>query len=107
MQNDFESIVNVGSRTFLHANDIVMMVAEINYTTLFLSNGNKLLVSYHLGKLHERLINYPSFIRPNRNTIINTNHLEDFGIDTLKINGHIIKVSRRRKEAILDSLRIT
>ena len=104
MIQNFENFVNIGSRTSLNANDIVMLVAEINYTTLYLKNGKRILVSYHLGKLHDRLVDYPSFIRPNRNTIININHLEGIGLDSLRIHGYEIKMSRRRKEKILDQL---
>lgn len=106
MVHNTQNLVNIGSRTSVNANEIVMLVADINYTALHFADGQQLLVSYHLGKLHERLVDYPAFIRPNRNTIININHLEGFDMNTLKIMGQLIKVSRRRKEAIFDSLRI-
>ena len=106
MIQNTENLVNIGSRTSLEVNDIVMLVAEINYTSLYLTNGNRILVSYHLGKLHGRLVNYPIFIRPNRNTIINTNHLENIGLDSLRIQGIEIKMSRRRKEQILNQLNL-
>ena len=106
MKQNTENLVNIGSRTSLEVNDIVMLVAEINYTSLYRTNGNRILVSYHLGKLHGRLENYPIFIRPNRNTIINTNHLENIGLDSLRIQGIEIKMSRRRKEQILNQLNL-
>ncbi len=99
-----ENFVNVGSRTTLDINDIVMLVAETNYTTLHLSDGNQILVSYHLGKLQGRLLNYPVFIRPNRNTIINTNHIEKIGTESIRIHGFDIRMSRRRKEKIFNNL---
>jgi two-component system LytT family response regulator len=98
------TIVHVGSRTHLISSDIVLLVADINYTSLYLSNGEKLLVSYNLGKLQERLSSHKTFIRPNRNTIVNMDYVTDFDLNFIQINQKNVLISRRRKENILSEL---
>lgn len=92
-------MIDVGSRTKLFPNEIVLLEADINYTLLHLVDGKKITVSYHLGKLQERLSRHSSFIRPNRNTIVNLNYVSDCNLDKLTINSQIIQISRRRKES--------
>lgn len=95
-------LVHIGSRKIVLAQDIVLLQAEINYTFLYLSNGQKIVVSYHLGKLQERLNIYQAFIRPNRNTIVNLNFVTTYNENFLKINDTTIQISRRRKELVSD-----
>lgn len=98
--NPDERHVHVGSRTVVIAQDIVLLHAEINYTLLFLANGQKIVVSCNLGKLQDRLIVHKTFIRLNRKTIVNSNFVTNYNKDSLKINGTIVKISRRRKDII-------
>lgn len=97
-----KNFVHVGSRTELFAQDIVLLEASINYTLLYLANGEKLVVSYHLGKLHERLGEFSSFIRPNRNMVVNMHFLMAYTSDSLNINQRTVTISRRRKEVVFD-----
>ena len=95
-------LIHIGSRTQIMASEIVMLEAEINYTRLFLNNGKNIVVSYHLGKLAERLANHESFVRPNRNTIVNLSFLTHYCISSLTIKQKAVAISRRRQtEAII------
>lgn len=93
-------LVHVGSRKLILAQDIILLQAEINYTYLFLSDGQKIIVSYNLGKLQERLNIHQAFIRPNRNTIVNLNFVTKYNENFLNINGTTVHISRRRKELV-------
>lgn len=93
-------LVHIGSRKFVVAQDIVLLQAEINYTFLYFSNGQKIIVSCHLGKLEERLNDYQAFIRPNRNTIVNLNFVTNYNENFLNINGTTVHISRRRKDLV-------
>ncbi len=96
------TIVHVGSRTHLDVSEIVMLEAEINYTRLYLNNGEKLLVSYHLGKLAGRLAKHESFVRLNRNTIVNLSFLTHYCNGSVVIKQKAVAISRRRQtEAML------
>lgn len=100
-----KNLVDVGSRTKLFAQDIVFLEASSNYTLLYLADGQKLVVSYHLGKLHERLLGCNFFIRPNRNIIVNMHFLMSYTADSLHINQRTINISRRRKEMIFEHIK--
>lgn len=100
-----KNLVDVGSRTKLFAQEIVFLEASSNYTLLYLADGQKLVVSYHLGKLHERLLEYNCFIRPNRNIIVNMNFLMSYTADSLHINQRTINISRRRKEMVFEHIK--
>lgn len=100
--NQDKRVIHIGARTEVIAQDIVLMQAILNYTQLFLSNGKIILVSYHLGKLQHRLIKHNSFIRPNRNTIVNLNFVTNYNENFIKINDTIVQISRRRKDIVSD-----
>ena len=93
--------INVGSRTALFPNEIVCLEAEANYTTIHLSNGKKMMVSYHLGKLQERLLPYKTFVRANRKFIVNLDFLGDFNSQYMIVKGQEISYSRRRKDMVI------
>lgn len=93
-------LVHIGSRKIVLAQDIILLQAEINYTFLYLSNGQKIIVSYNLGKLQERLNIHQAFIRPNRNTIVNLNFVTKYNENFLNINGTTVHISRRRKDFV-------
>ena len=90
-------LINVWSRTYLDVSEIVMLEAEINYTRLYLNNGEKLLVSYHLGKLAEWLAEHESFVRPNRYTIVNLSFLTHYCNSSVTIKQKAVAISRRRQ----------
>ncbi|SOE23045.1 LytTr DNA-binding domain-containing protein [Spirosomataceae bacterium TFI 002] len=93
-------VIHIGARTEVIAQDIILMQAEINYTLLTLTSGPQIVVAYHLGKLQERLLDHQTFIRPNRNTIINLNFVTNYDEECISINDRKIQISRRRKETI-------
>ncbi len=95
-----KNLVDVGGRTKLFVQDIVFLEASGNYTLLYLAEGQKLVVSYHLGKLQQRLLGYNSFIRPNRNIIVNMDFLMSYTADSMHFNQRTINISRRRKEMV-------
>ena len=101
------AIVDVGGRRKLLTSEIVLLQAELNYTRLYLSDGEKIIVSYNLGLLQGRLSSFKSFIRPNRQTIVNLRFLEKYNDEFLIINKHKVLMSRRRKELILSNLKKT
>lgn len=107
LMNIIMAIIDVGGRRKLLTSEIVLLQADINYTLLHLSDGEKIIVSYHLGKLQERLSEHKSFVRPNRQTIVNLQFLKKYNDEFLTILNHKVQMSRRRKELILSNLKNT
>jgi DNA-binding LytR/AlgR family response regulator len=96
-------LIHVGFRTHLEASDIVMLEGNINYTFLYLADGRKIIVPYHLKKLSTRLVMHKSFVRPNKSAIVNLQFLTEYNDNSLTINQEIIRISRRRKEEIISN----
>lgn len=96
-------LIHVGSRTYLKASNIIKLEANVNYTFLYLADGRKIIVAYHLKKLAKRLEMHKSFVRPNKSAIVNLQFLTQFNDNSLTINQEIIRISRRRKEEIISN----
>jgi two-component system LytT family response regulator len=92
---------------FIGVENILYFHAEGAYTTVFLSNGKKFLVSKTLGDIEEML---PSeiFIRIHHSTIVNINAVThyirtDGGYVVINTNEKLM-VSKARKEVLLERL---
>ena len=94
--------VNIGGRMSVRPSEIIFLSADNNYTFLHLVNGNKLMVSYNLGKLQERLSEHIFFLRANRSIVVNMNFVTSFDANYLKINEMEVSVSRRCKKVFID-----
>lgn len=90
---------------FKNLNDIIYCEADRNYTTVYLSNKEKLIVSKTLKEIEETL-DGSGFFRAHHSHLINVTHIEryvrgDGGYVIMK-NGENITVARKRKEALLE-----
>ena len=101
---DSTNPIEVGSRLKFAPKELLILEADINYTNLHLVSGKKVIVSYHLGKLQERLASFECFIRPNRNTLVNINYIDAVADDCVMVGERQILMSRRRKEAVLATI---
>lgn len=87
-------------RKKINPSEIVMLEADINYTTIYLQDGEKILVSKTLKTL-ESALNNSIFCRIHRKILINRNHILDYNIklgEVLLTNHHVTFTSRRKKD---------
>lgn len=86
-------------QTKIHFSEIILLEAHINYTQLYLRNGQKVMVSKTL-KVFEDILSNHNFHRIHRAFMINGNHLKSYD-STLKevilTNNHRAVTSRRRR----------
>ncbi|MBC7863228.1 MAG: response regulator transcription factor, partial [Bacteroidia bacterium] len=98
---------------FIEITDIVLLEADGAYTTVFLKNGSKILVSKKLKFFEDILINRPGFFRPHRSHLININFIKKYirgENEILMDNQASVSLSRERKqdfEALLKELRLS
>lgn len=89
--------------------DVVRLEAFGNYTTLYLSNGKKIVASRVLGEF-ESMLDHPAFFRTHKSHIVNLNFVERYirgeGGSVILQDGSEIGVSRTAKTALLDQLAI-
>jgi two-component system, LytTR family, response regulator len=90
---------------FKNISDIIYCEADRNYTTIYLLNKEKLVVSKTLKEIEETL-DGSGFFRAHHSHLINVSYIEryvrgDGGYVIMK-NGENITVARKRKEALLE-----
>ncbi len=85
--------------------DIIRCEADHNYTTFYLTNGKKVLVSKTLKDYEEMLCDY-FFFRTHQSHLININHVVSFEKNDggyLKMaDGSSVPVSKRKREELLE-----
>ncbi|MEE9363972.1 MAG: LytTR family DNA-binding domain-containing protein [Cellulophaga sp.] len=95
-----------GKLLFLNSDEILYAESDGNYSTIFLSDGNKILLTKKLKEVN-RLLPEDSFFRIHNSYIINLNKIKEFlktdGYVVLESN-HKIPVSRQKKSDFLDML---
>jgi len=110
-----ENMADVGSKKialpiaegflFVEQNEIVYLEADNSYTTIFFTNGNKILVSRNL-KEFIALIDSPDFFKPHRSYYVNSIHIRQYNKQDngslVMNNGHTIYIARDRKQEFLD-----
>ncbi len=110
-----ENMADVGSKKIalpiaegflcVEQNEIVYLEADNSYTTIFFTNGNKILVSRNL-KEFIALIDSPDFFKPHRSYYVNSIHIRQYNKQDngslVMNNGHTIYIARDRKQEFLD-----
>jgi two-component system, LytTR family, response regulator len=88
--------------------DVLYLKAESNYTTLYISGGNKIVATRSLGEF-EKILNDPVFYRIHKSTIINLNYLSGYssyeGNYAEMADGEMLPVSRRKMNDFREILR--
>lgn len=80
--------------------EILMFESDVNYSQIWLCNGRKLIVAKTLKQISE-IVKNTSFIRVNRQIVLNAFHVKSLGSEQSKqtaelSNGLKITFSRRR-----------
>lgn len=105
-QNKKITINTDGKLVFLNSDDILYAESDGNYSTIFLTDGQKILLTKKLKEVNT-LLPQSSFFRIHNSYIINLNKIKEFlktdGYVVLESN-HKIPVSRQKKSDFLDML---
>jgi two-component system, LytTR family, response regulator len=92
---------------FLNVNEIIRCESNINYTTLFIKDKQKILVAKTLKEFEELLSEY-NFFRVHNSHLINLDYIKSYnkgkGGSVSMTDGSEIEVSTRRKEDFLKRL---
>lgn len=99
--------------TFVEVSDIILLEADGAYTTFYLKDGQKILVSKKLKFYEDILSNRSHFFRTHRSYFININYIKNYSRGENAIlmdNDFLVTISRDRKqefESLLKDLRIS
>jgi two-component system LytT family response regulator len=92
---------------FVEVSDIVVCMASSNYTTLFMADGRKKIISRTLKEFEEQLTPY-KFYRPHHSHLVNLDKVREYirtdGGYLVMSNEMKIPVSKNRKEDLLSLL---
>ncbi|MFN8116184.1 MAG: response regulator [Bacteroidia bacterium] len=99
--------------TFVEVSDIILLEADGAYTTFYLKDSQKILVSKKLKFYEDILSNRSHFFRTHRSYFININYIKTYSRGENAIlmdNDFLVTISRDRKqefESLLKDLRIS
>lgn len=90
---------------FLPINEILYLLSDGNYSTIFLENGQKIVSSRNLGE-YEHLFSELQFFRIHHSCIINLSHVREYlkgeGGSVILTDGTELDVSKRRKKEFME-----
>lgn len=92
---------------FVDPQDIIVCIANSNYTTVYFSDGRKRVISKTLREFEDMLVPY-NFFRPHNSHLVNLKLVSEFmrgdGGYLIMQNKMKVPVSKNRKEELLDLL---
>ena len=87
--------------------EVLFLKADVNYTEIFLQDGERVLVSKTLKELEKRFVNY-NFFRTHKSYMVNLKYVTGYqiheGLMVKLQDEHQVSLSRRRKEVFLDTV---
>lgn len=95
---------------FVKVDDIVRCEADGSYTQVFMSTGERIMVSKNL-KIYEDLFSGNSFLRVHKSHLINISYIDKYmntggdGGSIAMADGSVVEVSRRKKDELLSMLK--
>ena len=96
-----------GKIYLLEQDDVVMLKSDKSYTTIYLKDKSKIVVSKTLKEV-EKKFDFHQFYRVHNSYLINTNHvkeyLKSFGGELIMSNGLTASISRNKKNELLTKL---
>ncbi|MEP1854469.1 LytR/AlgR family response regulator transcription factor, partial [Nonlabens ulvanivorans] len=93
---------------FVKVGDIIRCESDNTYTTFFITDGRKIIVSKTLKQVEEMLDEY-GFFRVHNSHLINLSYLVEYlkgeGGQVKLSDGSVVDVSRRKKEEFLKHIK--
>ncbi|MBT8384612.1 MAG: LytTR family DNA-binding domain-containing protein [Bacteroidia bacterium] len=106
-KNDKISIAADGKIYLLERDDVIMLKSDKSYTTIFLKDDKKIVVSKTLKEV-EKKFEYSEFYRVHNSYLININHVKEYlksmGGELIMSNGMSASISRNKKSELLEKL---
>ncbi len=104
MKTKLETNIHIGGRQEVCPEEIILLVADINYTQVYFNDGSKVIVATTLGKLEKRFRVNPLFFRTHKSFLINLNFIanhENLAENFIRMSNETkVIVSRRKKLAL-------
>lgn len=93
--------VHIGGFRYVNAQDVIHLQADINYTNIYLTNGEKIYVATTIKKVFDALIPFGNFVRIHRGRAININYITQIDGNRICLEtGENMLASRRLKKEL-------
>jgi len=106
-KSDKINIAADGKIYLLDRSDVIMLKSDKSYTTIFLTNDKKIVVSKTLKEVEKKFV-YPEFFRVHNSFLVNINHVKEYlksmGGELIMTNGMSASISRNKKNELLERL---
>ena len=103
------SNVYINKKTQININEVTLLEADINYTTIHFEKGNPMVIATTLKKVEPLLAGH-SFLRIHKKFVLNLNYANDSVLNkgTITLQNNIeIKVSRRKRVELKKKLSLS
>jgi DNA-binding LytR/AlgR family response regulator len=89
--------IHLGSRKYVPPEEVQHLESDLNYTLIFLNDGQKILSSTTLKKIESRLMPFKNFVRVNKSLIVNLDFVENYeNVGFVLPDKRILTFSRRQ-----------
>lgn len=103
--NPESSFISIGGRKMVAPKQVLMLVADINYTTIHLYNGERFIIATTLKRVQKSLDSHGNFIRTNKKIVVNWDYVRSHCTKQLTLqNNQIILFSRRQGKLIMEKM---
>jgi DNA-binding LytR/AlgR family response regulator len=100
--------IHIGGRKEVCPDEVVLLIADINYTQIICTDGSKLLVATTLKELERRFCANPDFIRTHKSFVVNLQFISNYAsLDANfieMVNAAKVTVSKRRKPILQERI---
>lgn len=99
------NLIAIGGRIKVNPEEVLFLLADVNYTLVMFEDGNKTLVATTLGELEKRFIATNFFYRTHRSFLVNLQYIETIEKNKVVLkNKTSVLVSRRKIEVLKERL---
>lgn len=103
--NPKSNCIPIGGRKMVAPKQILMLVADVNYTMIHLSNGERFIIATTLKRVHESLDSHGNFVRTNKKFVVNWDYVRSHCSKELTLqNNQVIPFSRRQGRLIMGKM---
>ena len=97
--------VSIGGRKTILPKQVLMLVADVNYTTIHLFNGEQFIIATTLKRVKKSLDSHGNFVRTNKKFVVNWDYVSSHCAKQLTLqNNQIIPFSRRQGKLIMEKM---
>ncbi len=100
-----KTLIHIGGRTNVNSDEVIALVAAINYSLAYMHDGQVIVVATTLKKLENRF-DSNVFFRVHKSCMINLNYLSQYDFQTIEMKNHLkAPISRRKRGAFNRKMR--